>query len=56
MSVPLLLGDHPWVTDGGLETDLVFLKGVDLAEFAAFPLVEDDAGRALLGDRGGPGC
>lgn len=37
-----------WVTDGGLETDLLFLRGVDLPEFAAFPLVEDAAGIATL--------
>ncbi len=48
MPAPLLLGGHEWVTDGGLETDLIFLKGVDLPEFAAFPLVDDHAGRALL--------
>ena len=29
------------VTDGGMETDLVFHHGVDLPHFAAFPLVED---------------
>lgn len=28
-----------WVTDGGLETDLLFHRGMDLPEFAAFPLV-----------------
>jgi homocysteine S-methyltransferase len=39
-----------FVTDGGLETDLIFHHGVDLPEFAAFPLVEDAAGRALLED------
>ncbi len=37
-----------WVTDGGLETDLIFNHGTELPEFAAFPLVEDDAGVALL--------
>jgi homocysteine S-methyltransferase len=37
-----------WVTDGGLETDLLFNHGVDLPEFAAFPLVEDADGRGLL--------
>src|SRR3954452_19412211 len=37
-----------WVTDGGLETDLIFNHGAELPEFAAFPLVEDDAGTALL--------
>jgi homocysteine S-methyltransferase len=37
-----------WVTDGGLETDLLFLRGVELPEFAAFPLVQDPAGAAML--------
>ena len=37
-----------WVTDGGLETDLIFNHGVDLPEFAAFPLVHDAAGGTLL--------
>jgi homocysteine S-methyltransferase len=37
-----------YVTDGGLETDLLFNHGVDLPEFASFPLVEDEAGRTLL--------
>jgi len=37
-----------YVTDGGLETDLIFHFGADLPEFAAFPLVEDEDGRALL--------
>jgi S-methylmethionine-dependent homocysteine/selenocysteine methylase len=36
------------VTDGGLETDLIFHHGVDLAHFAAFPLLDSDQGRALL--------
>jgi len=26
-----------WVTDGGLETDLIFHHDVDLPEFAAYP-------------------
>lgn len=29
-----------FLTDGGLETDLIFNKGIDLPHFAAFPLVE----------------
>lgn len=37
-----------WVTDGGLETDLIFHHGVDLPGFAAFPLVDDERGRDLL--------
>ncbi len=43
-----LLNDS-WVTDGGLETDLIFNHGVDLPEFASFPLVEATEGRTLLG-------
>ncbi|HTX26450.1 MAG TPA: homocysteine S-methyltransferase family protein [Streptosporangiaceae bacterium] len=38
-----------WVTDGGLETDLIFNHGVDLPEFAAFPLVDTAEGGTLLG-------
>lgn len=37
-----------YVSDGGLETDLIFNHGLDLPEFASFPLVEDDGGRDLL--------
>lgn len=37
-----------FVTDGGLETDLIFHHGVDLPGFAAFPLVDDPDGRRLL--------
>jgi S-methylmethionine-dependent homocysteine/selenocysteine methylase len=38
------------VTDGGLETDLIFHHGVDLPDFAAFVLLDDDDGRRLLGE------
>ncbi|MBM6398954.1 homocysteine S-methyltransferase family protein [Phycicoccus sonneratiae] len=41
-------GVRGFVTDGGLETDLIFHHGVDLPEFAAFPLLDDPAGRDLL--------
>lgn len=37
-----------YVTDGGLETDLIFHHGQDLPVFAAFPLLESDDGRALV--------
>ena len=37
-----------YVTDGGLETDLIFHHGLDLPEFAAFPLVDDEHGREVL--------
>jgi len=36
------------VTDGGLETDLIFNHGLDLPEFAAFPLLDTDSGREVL--------
>ncbi len=48
MSIAALLADGPFVTDGGLETDLLFHHGFDLPEFAAFPLLQDRAGRAAL--------
>ncbi len=43
-----LLDSGRWVTDGGLETDLLFNRGIDLPEFAAFPLVQDEQGSAVL--------
>ena len=36
------------LTDAGLETVLVFEEGIDLPHFAAFPLVDDEGGRAAL--------
>ena len=38
----------PFLTDGGLETTLVFHEKLDLPCFAAFPLLKDAAGRQLL--------
>ncbi|QZY29060.1 homocysteine S-methyltransferase family protein [Nocardioides coralli] len=35
------LDGQPFVTDAGLETELIFDHGIDLPDFAAFPLVED---------------
>ncbi len=45
--LPQLAG-RPMVTDGGLETDLIFHHGVDLPLFAAFPLIDSPGGRSLL--------
>ena len=45
-ALPQLAG-RPMVTDGGMETDLIFHHGVDLPLFAAFPLVDTPAGRSL---------
>ena len=39
-----------WVTDGGLETDLIFHRGLDLPDFASFPLLDEEEGRAVLTD------
>jgi len=33
------------VTDGGLETTLIFQDGLDLPHFAAFPLLDSELGR-----------
>jgi homocysteine S-methyltransferase len=44
------LSGAPVVTDGGLETDLIYHHGVDLPDLAAFQLVEDEKGEALLVD------
>ncbi len=46
-SLPQVSGS-PVVTDGGLETDLIYHRSVDLPDFAAFPLVDDERGRELL--------
>jgi homocysteine S-methyltransferase len=47
-TLPQLAGDRLFITDGGLETVLVFQHGLELPAFAAFPLLEDEGGRALL--------
>lgn len=48
MSLPQLSADHAFLTDGGLETTLVFQQGLDLPDFAAFPLLDTEQGRAAL--------
>ena len=45
---PQLLGDRLFVTDGGLETVLIFHHGIDLPEFAAFDLLKSDAGSETI--------
>jgi homocysteine S-methyltransferase len=40
--------EKPWLADGGLETVMVFLEGLDLPQFASFPLVNDPQGRDAL--------
>ena len=37
-----------FLTDAGLETELIFHDGIDLPAFAAFDLLKDEAGTARL--------
>lgn len=37
-----------FMTDGGIETDLSFNRGIDLPEFACFPLIDSRRGRGAL--------
>jgi homocysteine S-methyltransferase len=46
--LPQLIGDRFFVTDGGLETDLIFHGGIDMPHFAAFPLLENAEHRARM--------
>jgi S-methylmethionine-dependent homocysteine/selenocysteine methylase len=46
--LPQLNGDQLFVTDGGLETELVFHDGIDLPCFAAFPLLDNADTRERL--------
>ncbi len=43
-----LSGDRVFITDGGLETSLIFHDGMDLPDFAAFVLLGRPDGRAAL--------
>lgn len=46
-ALPQLAGT-PLLTDGGLETTLIFHDGIDLPHFAAFDLLRTNEGRATL--------
>ena len=39
-----------FLNDAGLETDIIFNKGVEIREFAAHTLLPDPAGRQVLAD------
>ncbi|HEY2716892.1 MAG TPA: homocysteine S-methyltransferase family protein [Solirubrobacterales bacterium] len=41
-------GSRAFIGDGGMETTMIFVEGVELPEFAAFVLLEDERGRQLL--------
>ena len=47
--LPQLSGDL-YLTDAGLETDLIFNHGIEIREFAAHTLLPDDKGRAAVAD------
>ena len=47
-TLPQLSSDSVYLTDGGLETTLVFLDGMDLPDFASFPLLGSPDGTAHL--------
>ncbi|HET6830944.1 MAG TPA: homocysteine S-methyltransferase family protein [Solirubrobacterales bacterium] len=42
------LGDELFLTDGGIETVLIFHEGLELPQFAAFDLLDDEDGTAAL--------
>jgi homocysteine S-methyltransferase len=44
------LGEEIFLTDGGLETTLIFHRGLELPHFASFTLLDDAKGRAELTD------
>ena len=54
MPLPHLDAERPFLADGGLETTLIFHRGIDLPLFAAFDLLKDDGGRRELRDYFGP--
>src|SRR4029453_19636545 len=47
-NLPQLSPGKIFISDGGVETTLVFHDGVALPHFAAFTLLKNEAGRALL--------
>jgi homocysteine S-methyltransferase len=47
-SLPQLAGDRVFLTDGGLETSMIFHHGLDLPHFASYKLLDDERGRAAL--------
>jgi S-methylmethionine-dependent homocysteine/selenocysteine methylase len=42
------LAPTPFLTDGGIETSMIYLEGLELPDFAAFHLLRDTKGRAAL--------
>ena len=48
LDLPQLRADRPFLTDAGLETELIFRHGINLPAFAAFVLLDSEAGRERL--------
>ncbi len=48
MTLSHLTADDPFIADGGLETVLDYLDGIELPDFASFPLLDTEQGRASL--------
>src|SRR4051794_9774912 len=48
--LPQMASGQLFVTDAGMETDLIFNRGIELPEFAAFVLIDDEDGRQALAD------
>ena len=46
--LPQLSGDRLFITDGGLETTLIFQQGLDLPQFAAFDLLKSEEGKDAI--------
>ena len=46
-ALPQLQGEI-FLTDGGIETTLIFHDGLDLPHFSAFELMKTDSGRTAL--------
>ena len=42
------LASNFFLTDGGIETTLIFHEGLELPDFAAFDLLKDEAGSEAL--------
>ncbi len=48
--LPQLADSRLFLTDGGVETELIFRHGFELPLFAAFPLLDDPDGVEALHD------
>ena len=48
--LPQLSGDRMFITDGGLETDLIYHRGLELPCFASFPLLADEHATGVIRD------